>query len=41
MIDDYIIFYELLPDKIMVLQLWDCHQNPDKLTIRELKILPI
>ncbi len=34
--DDYIIFYEILPDKIMVLQLWDCRQNPDKLTIREL-----
>lgn len=35
-IEDYIIFYEILTDKIMVLQLWDCRQNPDKFTIREL-----
>lgn len=33
-IRDYILFYEILDDKILVLKVWDCRQNPDKLNIR-------
>ncbi len=32
-IGDYILFYEILEDKILVLKVWDCRQNPDKLDI--------
>ena len=32
-IEDYIIFYEILEDRIMILKVWDCRQNPDKLNI--------
>ena len=32
-IEDYIIFYEILEDRIIVLKVWDCRQNPDKLNI--------
>jgi plasmid stabilization system protein ParE len=32
-IGDYILFYEILEDKILVLKVWDCRQNPDKLEI--------
>ncbi len=32
-IEDYILFYEILEDRIMVLKVWDCRQNPDKLNI--------
>ncbi|MCK9451745.1 MAG: type II toxin-antitoxin system RelE/ParE family toxin [Bacteroidales bacterium] len=32
-IDDYIIFYEILEDGIIILKVWDCSQNPDKLNI--------
>lgn len=32
-IDDYILFYEILEDKILILKVWDCRQNPDKLNI--------
>ncbi len=34
-IGDYIIFYEIQDDKILVLKVWDCRQNPDRLNIRE------
>lgn len=30
-IEDYILFYEILEDKIVVLKVWDCRQNPDNL----------
>jgi len=32
-IEDYIIFYEILEDRILILKVWDCRQNPDKLNI--------
>ena len=32
-VGDYILFYEILEDKIMVLKVWDCKQNPEKLNI--------
>ncbi len=32
-VGDYILFYEILNDKILVLKVWDCRQNPDKLDI--------
>ena len=32
-IEDYILFYEILEDRILVLKVWDCRQNPDKLNI--------
>jgi len=32
-VGDYILFYEILIDKIMVLKVWDCKQNPKKLNI--------
>lgn len=32
-IGDYILFYEIFEDKIMVLKVWDCRQNPEKLDI--------
>ena len=32
-IEDYILFYEILEDRIMILKVWDCRQNPDKLDI--------
>ena len=32
-IEDYIIFYEIFDDKIVILKVWDCNQNPDKLNI--------
>lgn len=32
-IEDYILFYEILEDRILILKVWDCRQNPDKLNI--------
>ena len=32
-IEDYILFYEILEDRIMILKVWDCRQNPDKQNI--------
>ena len=32
-IEDYILFYEILDDLIIILKVWDCRQNPDKLNI--------
>ena len=29
-IGDYILFYEILPDSILVLKIWDSRQDPDK-----------
>ena len=30
---DYLIFYEITVNEIVVLSLWDCRQNPDELNI--------
>jgi addiction module RelE/StbE family toxin len=32
-VKDYILFYEVFDDRIVVLKVWDCRQNPDKLII--------
>jgi len=32
-VGDYILFYEILNDKILVLKVWDSKQNPEKLYI--------
>lgn len=32
-VEDYILFYEILDDRIIVLKILDCKQNPDKLNI--------
>jgi len=32
-IEDYILFYKILEDRIIILKVWDCRQNPDKLNI--------
>ena len=33
-VDDYIIYYEVFNNKIIVHTLWDCRQNPDDLVIK-------
>ena len=33
-IDEYIIYYEVTVDKIIVHTLWDCRQNPNALIIK-------
>jgi plasmid stabilization system protein ParE len=33
-IEEYILFYEITPDKIIVHTVWDCRQNPDDLIIK-------
>jgi plasmid stabilization system protein ParE len=33
-IEDYILFYEILENQIVILKVWDCRQNPDKLNIQ-------
>lgn len=30
-VDDYILFYEIFDNRIMVLKVWDSRQDPDKL----------
>jgi len=32
-VDDYILFYEIHEDRILILKVWDCRQNPEKLNI--------
>jgi hypothetical protein len=32
-IEDYILFYEIVEDRILILKVWDCRLNPDKLII--------
>ena len=32
-VGDYILFYEIIEDKIIVHTLWDCRQDPDKLKL--------
>jgi len=33
-VDNFILYYEILPDKIMVLKVWDCRQNHEKLRLK-------
>ncbi len=33
-VNDYIIFYEFDSERLVVLTIWDCRQNPDNLLIR-------
>jgi addiction module RelE/StbE family toxin len=35
-IGDYILFYQVDKDKIIIHTLWDCKQNPDDLKIRKM-----
>jgi hypothetical protein len=30
-VGNYVLYYEVLSDKIMVLKIWDCRQDPNKL----------
>lgn len=32
-VEDYILFYEILEDRIIILKVWDCRQNPENLII--------
>ena len=32
-VGDYILFYEILENEILILKVWDCKQNPEKLNI--------
>ncbi|MFA5648622.1 MAG: type II toxin-antitoxin system RelE/ParE family toxin [Bacteroidales bacterium] len=32
-VEDYILFYEIYPEMIVVHTIWDCRQNPDSLKI--------
>ncbi len=34
-VDEFILFYEIYSDKIIVHSVWDCRQNPDDLTINK------
>jgi plasmid stabilization system protein ParE len=33
-VDKFILFYELTPEKIFVHTIWDCRQNPEDLKIK-------
>ncbi|HOS84574.1 MAG TPA: type II toxin-antitoxin system RelE/ParE family toxin [Bacteroidales bacterium] len=33
-IDDFILFYEITQEKIIIHTIWDCRQNPDNLIIK-------
>ena len=33
-VDDFILFYEVIKDKIVIHSIWDCRQNPDDLRIK-------
>ena len=32
-VEEYILFYKIHEDRIIILKVWDCRQNPDKLNI--------
>ena len=32
-VDEFILFYEVTPGKIIVHSVWDCRQNPDSLKV--------
>jgi plasmid stabilization system protein ParE len=33
-VDDFILFYEETPEKIIVHTVWDCRQNPENLSLK-------
>ena len=33
-VNEYLLFYEIFPEKIVVLTIWDSRQNPDSLKIK-------
>jgi plasmid stabilization system protein ParE len=33
-VEEYILFYEIYPEMIVVHTVWDCRQNPDSLKIK-------
>ena len=33
-VDDFILFYEVIKDIIVIHSIWDCRQNPDDLKIK-------
>ena len=33
-VDEYILFYEIYPEMIIVHTVWDCRQNPDSLKMK-------
>lgn len=33
-VDEYVLFYEITTDQIIVHTVWDCRQNPDDLIIK-------
>ncbi len=33
-VDDFILFYEATPERIIVHTVWDCRQNPENLSIK-------
>lgn len=33
-VDDFILFYEVIKDIIVIYSIWDCRQNPDDLKIK-------
>ncbi|MBV6483957.1 MAG: hypothetical protein KFKLKKLM_00422 [Flavobacteriales bacterium] len=35
-VDDFILFYEITTDKIIVHTVWDCRQNPNDLIIKNI-----
>jgi plasmid stabilization system protein ParE len=34
-VDEFILFYEIISDKVVVHTVWDCRQNPDNLLIKK------
>lgn len=34
-VEDYILFYEIFEDRILILKVWDCRQNPENLILQE------
>lgn len=33
-VEEYILFYEILSNRIIILKIWDCRQNPEKLEFK-------
>lgn len=33
-VEEFILFYEIIEDQIVVHTIWDCHQNPEDLRIK-------
>lgn len=34
-VDELILFYEIISDNVVVHSIWDCRQNPDDLVIKK------